>query len=119
MTIIHRSSGDFEPREIHSHRSFRRPLLLAAKWIAVVIIFPILLGAAVFAFLVTSARGHAYLINLVQKKAGESLGVPVLKKIAQVKPERGDQDARRRGEQRQREVDQAEASFFFFPNTAP
>ena len=77
MTIIHRSSGDSEPREIHSHRSFRRPLLLAAKWIAVVIIFPILLGAAVFAFLVNSARGHAYLINLVQKKAGESLGVRV------------------------------------------
>ncbi len=77
MAIIHRSSNDSEPREIHSHRSFRRPLLLAAKWIAVVIVIPILLGAAVFAFLVNSARGHAYLINLVQKKAGESLGVPV------------------------------------------
>ena len=56
---------------------FGRPLLLAAKWIAVVIVFPILLGAAVFAFLVNSERGHAYLINLIQKQAGESLGVPV------------------------------------------
>jgi translocation and assembly module TamB len=77
VAIIHRSSGDSEFRETHPHRSLRRPLLLAARWLAVVIVFPILLGTAVFAFVVNSARGHAYLINLVQKQAEESLGVPV------------------------------------------
>ncbi len=77
MAIIHRPSDDAQSHEPDPHRSFRRPLLLAARWIAVLIIFPILLGAAVFSFLVNSARGHAYLINLVQKQAGESLGVPV------------------------------------------
>ena len=77
MAIIHRSSRDSEFREPQRHRSFRRPLLLAARWIAAVIVFPILLGAVVFFFLVNSSRGHAYLINLIEKQAEENLGVPV------------------------------------------
>ncbi len=77
MAIFNPSSRDSGPGEIRPNRSLGRPLLLAAKWIAVVIVFPILLGAAVFAFLVNSERGHAYLIKLIQKQAGESLGVPV------------------------------------------
>jgi len=74
---INRSSNDANRRESRFHRSFRRPLLIAARWIAAVIVFPILLGAVVFFFLANSSRGHVYLINLIEKQAGESLGVPV------------------------------------------
>lgn len=77
MAIIHRPSDDDQSHHPHPHRSFRRPLLLVVRWITAVIVAPILIGTAVFAFLVNSARGHAYLVNLVQKQAGESLGVPV------------------------------------------
>ncbi len=41
------------------------------------IVFPILVGAVVLALLVNSSRGHAYLINALQNKAAESLGVAV------------------------------------------
>ena len=68
---------DSDPREPQRNRSLRRPLLMVAKFVAVVIVFPILLGAVVFAIAMNSSRGHAYLINLIQKQAGESLGVPV------------------------------------------
>ena len=71
MAIIHRSSNGADQLELRHHLSFRRPLLTAARWIAAVIVFPILLGAVVFFFLVNSSRGHAYLINLIEKQAGE------------------------------------------------
>ena len=77
MTIIQTSTDGTDPREPRPQRFFRRHLFIALRLIAVVILFPILLGALVFAFLVNSARGHAYLINLIQKQAEESLGVPV------------------------------------------
>jgi translocation and assembly module TamB len=74
---FNRSSNNADQREPRLNRSFRRPLLIAARWIGAVIVFPTLLGAVVFSFLVNSSRGHAYLINLVEKQAGDSLGVPV------------------------------------------
>ena len=77
MAIIHNISGDPDPRETQPGRSFRWPLLAVGKLIFAVIVFPILLGAVVFMFLVNSSRGHAYLLDLLQKKAGESLGVAV------------------------------------------
>jgi translocation and assembly module TamB len=52
-------------------------MLIAVRLIAVVVVFPIVLGAMVFAFLVNSSRGHAYLIDKIQKQAQESLGVGV------------------------------------------
>jgi translocation and assembly module TamB len=52
-------------------------LLIAVGLIAVVVVFPIVLGAMVFAFLVNSSRGHAYLIGQIQKQVQESLGVGV------------------------------------------
>jgi hypothetical protein len=52
-------------------------LIAVARFFVVVIVFPILLGAVVLTLLVNSARGHAYLIDQIQKKAGESLGVGV------------------------------------------
>ncbi|MGC1422608.1 MAG: translocation/assembly module TamB domain-containing protein [Terracidiphilus sp.] len=66
-----------DPHEPRPPRSLRRPLLIATRFIAVFIVFPILLGAVVFAILVNTSRGHAYLINLIQKQAETSLGVPV------------------------------------------
>jgi translocation and assembly module TamB len=77
VAIIHRITGGSDPREPRSDRSFRRPLLIAARFIAVTIVFPILLGAVVLALLVNSSQGHAYLINAIQNKAGETLGVAV------------------------------------------
>jgi translocation and assembly module TamB len=77
VAIIHRITGGSDPREPRSDRSFRRPLLIAARFIAVTIVFPILVGAVVLALLVNSSRGHAYLINALQNKAAESLGVAV------------------------------------------
>lgn len=77
MAIIHTSSGDSHSREPRPRRSFRRPLLIVARLIAVVVVFPIVLGAFVVAFLVNSSRGHAYLIGKIQEQAQESLGVAV------------------------------------------
>jgi translocation and assembly module TamB len=77
VAIIHPSSGDSDFQEPRPRRSFRRPLLIAARLIAVVVVFPIVLGAMVFAFLANSSRGHAYLIGQIQKQAQESLGVGV------------------------------------------
>ncbi len=77
MAIIHRITGDPANREPQPRRTFRRSLVIAARFIAVTIVFPILLGAVVLAVLVNSSRGHAYLINTLQNKAGESLGVAV------------------------------------------
>ena len=76
MAIMHRSN-ESDPREPQQRRSFRRPLLIVGKFFATAIVFPILLGAFVFFALLNSSRGHAYLINLIQKQASESLGVPV------------------------------------------
>jgi translocation and assembly module TamB len=50
---------------------------IIAKFIATVVVLPILMGAVVLSLTVNSSRGHAYLINLVQQRAGDSLGVPV------------------------------------------
>ena len=77
MAIIHRITGGLDPRDPEPRQSFRRALLMAARFIAVTIVFPILLGAVVLALLVNSTRGHAYLINLIQKQAADSLGVAV------------------------------------------
>ncbi|HEY1579755.1 MAG TPA: translocation/assembly module TamB domain-containing protein [Terracidiphilus sp.] len=74
MVILHRSSSTDEPRE-PSHR-VRHRIVTVAKWIGVVVIFPILMGLVVFAFLVNSSRGHDYVIHLVQDQA-KSLGVGV------------------------------------------
>ncbi|MGA9586911.1 MAG: translocation/assembly module TamB domain-containing protein, partial [Terracidiphilus sp.] len=76
MAIIHPSSATPDSSGPRYLRSFRRPFLVA-RWIAVVVIFPILLGAAIVALLVDSSRGHTYLITLIQQKATQSLGVPV------------------------------------------
>ncbi|HEY1803522.1 MAG TPA: translocation/assembly module TamB domain-containing protein, partial [Terracidiphilus sp.] len=67
------SSGPFE------HRSWlsRRRLLAIAKAAAVLIVAPILLGAMALSAFVNSSSGHAYLIRLMEKEAGESLGVAV------------------------------------------
>jgi translocation and assembly module TamB len=77
VVIFHRSFGDPDPREPQPNRSWRRPLLTAAKWIAAMIVFPILFGALILVVLVNSTRGKAFLIHLIQRQAGESLGVPV------------------------------------------
>jgi translocation and assembly module TamB len=77
VAIIRTSSDGSEPRELRPQRSWRKPLVAVARFVFVVIVFPILLGAVVLALLVNSARGHAFLIDLMQKKAGESLGVNV------------------------------------------
>lgn len=77
MAIIRRITGALNPNEPQPHRSFRRPLLAVARLVFAVVVFPILLGAVVLALVVNSSRGYAYLINLIQKQAGESLGVPV------------------------------------------
>jgi translocation and assembly module TamB len=77
VAIIRTSSDGSEPREPRPQRSWRKPLVAVARFVFVVIVFPILLGAVVLALLVNSARGHAFLIDLMQKKAGESLGVNV------------------------------------------
>jgi translocation and assembly module TamB len=45
--------------------------------VATVVVIPILIGAVVLLCVVNSSRGHTYLINLIQKQAGESLGVGV------------------------------------------
>ena len=76
MAIIHTSPAGSDSHDPRRHRSFRRLLLIGARFVAVVIVFP-LLGAVVFAIAMNSSRGHAYLISLIQKQAGESLGVPV------------------------------------------
>ena len=75
MTLFDRLSTALEHRR--QRLSARRPLLSAAKWIAAIIIFPILLGAVVFAFLVNSTAGHSYLLKRIQEQATESLGVGV------------------------------------------
>ncbi len=77
MAIMNRSSNESDPRDPQQRRSFRRPLLIVAKFFATIIVFPILLGAFVFFALLNSSRGHAYLINLIQRQASETLGVPV------------------------------------------
>jgi translocation and assembly module TamB len=76
VAIMHRSSNESDPLEPQPRRSFRRPLLIFVKLFATVVVFPILLGAFVFFALLNSSRGHAYLINIIQKQASESLGVP-------------------------------------------
>ena len=77
MAIIDRSSVNPDLRKSHPRRSVSRPLLIAAEWIAAVIAVPILVGAVVFFFLANSSRGHAYLIDIIQKQASESLGTRV------------------------------------------
>ncbi len=77
MAIFHRSNHDPDPREPQPNRSLRRPLFVAAKWVAAMIVFPILFGALVLVILVNSTRGKVFLIHLIQRQAGESLGVPV------------------------------------------
>jgi translocation and assembly module TamB len=52
-------------------------LRASAKLIFAFIVFPILFGFVIATLLLNSARGHAYLINLMQTKASESLGVAV------------------------------------------
>lgn len=73
MVLLHPPSNIDEPRD--PGHGGRRYLLLAVKWIGGVIIFPILFGLVIASVLINSSRGHAYLINMVQSKAGESLGV--------------------------------------------
>jgi translocation and assembly module TamB len=58
-------------------RTPRRRLRLAVKWFAMLVVFPILLGAIVLSLFVNSSRFHSYLIATVQKQVGEELGVPV------------------------------------------
>ena len=58
-------------------RPLRRRLLLVLKWFAVVVVFPILLGAITLSLFVNSSRFHSYLIATLQKQASEKLGVPV------------------------------------------
>lgn len=69
------SSGSSEDRNRPSLT--RRRLLATAKAIAAIIVLPIILGAIALSAFVNSSRGHAYLINLVQQQATESLGVAV------------------------------------------
>jgi translocation and assembly module TamB len=47
------------------------------KAIAAFIVFPILLGAIIFVFLVKSTAGHNYLLKRIQDQATQSLGVGV------------------------------------------
>jgi translocation and assembly module TamB len=59
-------------------RPLRRRLLLAVKWLAVLVVYPILLGAIVLSLFVNTSRFHSYLIATVQKQASDRLGVPVV-----------------------------------------
>ena len=61
-----------EPRHTTRHR-----IALAAKWIAGVIVLPILFGLVIAAVLINTSQGHALLINLMQKQATKALGVGV------------------------------------------
>ena len=58
--------------------SSRRYLLSAFKWIAGVVVFPILLGAIVLVFFVNSDGFHSYLLGAIQTQAAAKLGVPVV-----------------------------------------
>lgn len=69
------TSGLSEHR--NRHWLTRRRLLTVAKVVAAFIVLPLIMGAIVFSIFVNSARGHAYLIGLIEQKAGESLGVRV------------------------------------------
>jgi translocation and assembly module TamB len=75
VSILRSSLRNDEPRNL-DHPG-RRRLIIAAKLIGGLIIFPILFGLVIATILINSSRGHAYLINLMQTKASQSLGVAV------------------------------------------
>lgn len=75
MTIFARQSGAPQPRGSQSTAKHR--LITAAKWFGAVIVFPMLVGAIVLAFLVNTAAGHNYLLKRIQDQAAKSLGVGV------------------------------------------
>ena len=74
MVILHRSSATDDPRK--PDLRMRRRVAAVAKFVGVVIVFPILMGLIVAAFLINSSRGRDYVIHLVQDQA-KSLGVSV------------------------------------------
>lgn len=70
---IHSSNNELPQPDHH----LRSRLLIIVKFIGTVIVFPILLGFVIAAFLINAPRGHSYIINLVQNEASQSLGVAV------------------------------------------
>ena len=68
-------SGSSEPRGPQPPATNR--LVTVAKAVLAFIVFPILLGAIIAAFLLNSAAGHAYLLRLIQNEAAKSIGVGV------------------------------------------
>jgi translocation and assembly module TamB len=54
-----------------------RRLFRVAKWVATLIVVPILIGLAIVSFLLNTGRGHAFLINFIQNQAARALGAGV------------------------------------------
>jgi translocation and assembly module TamB len=75
VAIFDRQSGASESRSPQSPA--RRRFTGVLKFLTAFVIFPVLLGAIIAAFLLNSAAGHSYLLNLIQSEAAKSLGVGV------------------------------------------
>jgi len=70
------ASGPPGPPNQESQK-LRRRLLAAIKWIAAIVVGPILVSAIVLVILVNSPRAHNYLLAMLQQRASKSLGVGV------------------------------------------
>jgi translocation and assembly module TamB len=71
-------TGIESPDPPDSRPRMGRLLLAAAKWTMGLVVFPILVGAAVLSFFANSTSLHSYLIRTLQNQASEKLGVPVV-----------------------------------------
>ena len=74
MAIFHHASDSNQNRSV---RRVHPRILLAAKWVFSVIVFPIVFGLVVALFLLNSSTGHSYLLKMIQQKASEALNTGV------------------------------------------
>ena len=74
MAIFSHSTDSRENRPAHParHRVFT-----VAKWIGMVIVFPIIFGFIIAMVLLNSSRGHAYLLTQIQDQASKALNTGV------------------------------------------
>ena len=74
MAIFHQPSDSNENRPVHPAR---HRVLTVARWIGVVIVFPIVFGFIIAMVLLNSSRGHAYLLTQIQDQASKALNTGV------------------------------------------
>jgi len=75
VAILDHSSAGNEPREPSGRTGHR--IALAAKWIGGAIVFPILFGMIIAAFLINTSAGKNKILRIVQDQASQSLNTAV------------------------------------------